>query len=73
MYVQTEAIITKAIADPDSFVLKPQREGGGNNVWGTELVRTLKSASVAERGAYVLMQRIKVCVPQCHFKSVIEI
>ena len=24
----------KALATPDRFVLKPQREGGGNNVYG---------------------------------------
>jgi hypothetical protein len=56
---QTEAIIAQAIADPDSFVLKPQREGGGNNVWGKELAQVLRTASVTERGAYVLMQRIR--------------
>ena len=26
--------VEKAMATPDRFVLKPQREGGGNNVYG---------------------------------------
>ena len=29
-----EAIVKKARASPDDFVLKPQREGGGNNLYG---------------------------------------
>ena len=35
--MQTKDIIAKAIANPDDFVLKPQREGGGNNVWGQDI------------------------------------
>jgi hypothetical protein len=30
----TATIITAAIKDADSYVLKPQREGGGNNLYG---------------------------------------
>lgn len=30
----TRAIVDAAIAHPDGFVLKPQREGGGNNLYG---------------------------------------
>ncbi len=30
----TAAIVSAALADPDAFVLKPQREGGGNNLYG---------------------------------------
>jgi hypothetical protein len=29
----TKDIIARAIATPEDFVLKPQREGGGNNLW----------------------------------------
>ena len=28
---------------PASFVLKPQREGGGNNLWGDDMVEKLKT------------------------------
>ena len=53
-----------AIADPSAFVLKPQREGGGNNLYGAEMAAELTKllgdeATDAERGAYVLMQRIR--------------
>jgi len=30
----TSAIVEEAISNPDAFVLKPQREGGGNNLYG---------------------------------------
>ncbi|KAK2551038.1 Glutathione synthetase [Acropora cervicornis] len=29
-----------AIADPDRYVLKPQLEGGGNNIYGDDIVKT---------------------------------
>lgn len=28
------SIVSEAISSPDGFVLKPQREGGGNNLYG---------------------------------------
>ena len=37
---------------------KPQREGGGHNLFGGELVNALRSLSREQRGAYILMQRI---------------
>ncbi|KAF5838970.1 homoglutathione synthetase GSHS2 [Dunaliella salina] len=40
----TAAIVSEAIAHPEAFVLKPQREGGGNNLYGPELHSTLSSA-----------------------------
>jgi hypothetical protein len=38
-------------------VLKPQREGGGNNLYGDELAARLREGSGLS--AYILMQRIK--------------
>lgn len=32
-----EEAIEMAIRNPEKFVLKPQREGGGNNVYGEEI------------------------------------
>ena len=32
-----DAAAAMAIEDPDAFVLKPQREGGGNNLYGADL------------------------------------
>ncbi|KAL5061030.1 hypothetical protein RYX36_032634 [Vicia faba] len=54
-------IVKKAIEKPEIFVMKPQREGGGNNIYGDAVRETLiklqKSGS-QEDAAYILMQRI---------------
>lgn len=55
---QTRAVIADAIEKPGTYVLKPQREGGGNNMWGQEIVDKLSTASTEERSAFILMQRI---------------
>lgn len=48
-----------AIANPEAFVMKPQREGGGNNVYGRDVKTVLqKLGSSRERSAYILMDRI---------------
>lgn len=53
--------VKNAIEQPGAFVMKPQREGGGNNIYGEEvketLVRLQKEGS-EEEAAYILMQRI---------------
>ena len=48
-----------ALAQPQEFVLKPQREGGGNNVYGEDIPRTLARLSADERHSYVLMERLR--------------
>nr|UNN25574.1 glutathione synthetase [Diaphanosoma celebensis] len=49
-----------AIQDPERFVLKPQREGGGNNVYGLEVKTTIERLRDShERAAYILMDVIK--------------
>jgi glutathione synthase len=50
--------IQKALEHPEQYVLKPQREGGGNNLYNGELVEALNTMSYPERGAYILMQKI---------------
>lgn len=47
-----------AIRNPDRYVLKPQREGGGNNLYDQEMVKAIQSMSMDEQKAYVLMERI---------------
>ncbi|KAK7397239.1 hypothetical protein VNO78_18406 [Psophocarpus tetragonolobus] len=54
-------IVTEAIERPELFVMKPQREGGGNNIYGDEVRETLlklQKADSQEDAAYILMQRI---------------
>jgi glutathione synthase len=52
-----------ALERPGDWVLKPQREGGGHNLFDEELAATLRGLAPAERAAYVLMERIR---PQRH-------
>lgn len=49
----------QAIDCPEDFVLKPQREGGGNNMYGETLKQALLEMSAEERQGYVLMKRIR--------------
>ncbi|XP_019806361.1 glutathione synthetase isoform X3 [Tursiops truncatus] len=52
--------ITEAIAAPSCFVLKPQREGGGNNLYGEEMVQALERLKDSEeRASYILMEKIE--------------
>lgn len=46
------------MANPEKYVLKPQREGGGNNVYGQDIPAKLKEMSVMERSSWILMERI---------------
>jgi glutathione synthase len=47
-----------AIASPEKFVLKPQREGGGFNLYGEELRQCLTNLQAEEGNAYILMERL---------------
>ncbi|KZV46407.1 glutathione synthetase, chloroplastic [Dorcoceras hygrometricum] len=54
-------IIKDAIERPGSYVMKPQREGGGNNIYGDDLklaLERMEKAGNEENAAYILMQRI---------------
>lgn len=53
-----EKFMNMALANPDRFVLKPQREGGGHNIYGSDIPKTLKTLTEEERSAYILMDRI---------------
>ena len=53
---ETKEIISHAKQNPHLYVLKPQREGGGNNLYDEELCKTLEEGE--ELSAYILMQRI---------------
>ena len=53
---EASSAVQDAIEHPENYVLKPQREGGGNNIYGEELARKLQSGDPL--GALILMQRI---------------
>lgn len=39
--VQVKELKSKAMQNPDKFVLKPLKEGGGNNFFGQEIIEML--------------------------------
>ncbi|KAF5463466.1 hypothetical protein F2P56_019377 [Juglans regia] len=54
-------IVKEAIERPELFVMKPQREGGGNNIYGADVRETLlrlQKEGTDGSAAYILMQRI---------------
>ncbi len=48
-----------ASRNPEKYVLKPQREGGGNNFFGSEIPKILAKMQKEEQNAYVLMEKIQ--------------
>ncbi|PIA39343.1 hypothetical protein AQUCO_02600058v1 [Aquilegia coerulea] len=54
-------IMKDVMERPELFVLKPQREGGGNNIYGDDvkqMLLKLQKEGSEELAAYILMQRI---------------
>ncbi|KAL4538452.1 hypothetical protein Ndes2526B_g03244 [Nannochloris sp. 'desiccata'] len=60
--IAASTAVADAIANPGSYVLKPQREGGGNNLYGDALKKRLEAGGVL--GDLILMQRILPPVKQ---------
>ncbi|KAG7193673.1 uncharacterized protein KQ657_000360 [Scheffersomyces spartinae] len=53
-----KAAIELAFKEPHRFVLKPQREGGGNNIYKEDIPDFLNSIDKEEWGGYILMELI---------------
>ncbi|KAK4480438.1 hypothetical protein RD792_013511 [Penstemon davidsonii] len=54
-------IVKDAIERPGYYVMKPQREGGGNNIYGDDVklaLQRMEKEGMKEDAAYILMQRI---------------
>lgn len=56
--LDNKAIVQDAIEHPEKYVLKPQREGGGNNLWGAEITEKLINSTDDEKSAFILMEKI---------------
>ncbi|KAI3415549.1 hypothetical protein GPALN_005155 [Globodera pallida] len=54
----TERLIENAIEHPEKYVLKPNRECGGNNFYDEKLADKLRSLPQNERVSYILMQKL---------------
>jgi glutathione synthase len=55
---QTTKASEAAISKPEQFVLKPQREGGGFNLYGEDIRQCLTTIQPEERNPYILMERL---------------
>ncbi|XP_050513349.1 glutathione synthetase-like isoform X2 [Diabrotica virgifera virgifera] len=54
-----EKAVRMALKTPERYVLKPQREGGGNNVYGKDVKEYLeRMANSKERESWIMMERI---------------
>eukprot|EP00286_Rhodomonas_abbreviata_P004434 CAMPEP_0181333356 /NCGR_PEP_ID=MMETSP1101-20121128/25629_1 /TAXON_ID=46948 /ORGANISM="Rhodomonas abbreviata, Strain Caron Lab Isolate" /LENGTH=483 /DNA_ID=CAMNT_0023443153 /DNA_START=123 /DNA_END=1574 /DNA_ORIENTATION=+ len=56
---ESSAAANNAIAHPGKYVMKPQREGGGNNLYDSEMVEELGKLKEEELQAFILMDIIK--------------
>lgn len=56
---KNEKIIQEAIKNYKDYVLKPQREGGGNLIYGEKMKKMLENLTETDRKSYILMKRIK--------------
>ncbi|KAG5887361.1 hypothetical protein JTB14_018376 [Gonioctena quinquepunctata] len=54
-----DEVIEMALENPKRFVLKPQREGGGHNIYGKDIKDAIaKMKDKMERTAWILMEKI---------------
>ncbi|XP_071948725.1 glutathione synthetase-like [Antedon mediterranea] len=52
--------VNLALENPDKFVLKPNRESGGNNIFGKDVARKLiEIKDLESRSKYILMEKIE--------------
>ncbi|XP_070574343.1 glutathione synthetase-like [Ptychodera flava] len=58
-----DTTVKRALAEPEKYVMKPQREGGGNNIFGKNITATLEKIGQDEKRAeYILMDRVQPAV-----------
>lgn len=50
--------VEMVLKSPEGYVMKPQREGGGNNIYGSDIPPVLTKMTETERSAYIIMERI---------------
>ncbi|CAG8514581.1 7597_t:CDS:10 [Ambispora gerdemannii] len=54
-----EVAANLALKHPEDYVMKPQREGGGNNIYSTDIPKFISGLSLSERSTYILMDIIQ--------------
>ena len=55
---EADLAVQQAVGRPERWVLKPQREGGGNNFYGDALATMLLESEAKDLADLILMQRI---------------
>ena len=61
--------LARLAENPDNFVMKPQREGGGNNIYGKDIPPFLAKLSDKEKEGYILMDLIR---PEIQDNSIVR-
>lgn len=46
-------------SNPEDYLLKPNKEGGGNNYFGREALEMLKTMGREQLRSYILMEKIR--------------
>ena len=59
MWALSDETVAMIRRDPSGFVLKPQREGGGNNIYGADIPPFLDSLPARAVDGYILMELIR--------------
>lgn len=55
---EIQEIVRKAKENPRNYVIKPQKEGGGNNFYNEEVKEMLENTPIDELKVYLIMERI---------------
>ncbi|VDP05070.1 unnamed protein product [Soboliphyme baturini] len=53
-----QTVIDMVLYNPGAFVMKPQLEGGGNNLFDEDIVNVLKTASPESLQRFIIMDRV---------------
>uniref|UniRef100_A0A914I0K1 Glutathione synthetase n=1 Tax=Globodera rostochiensis TaxID=31243 RepID=A0A914I0K1_GLORO len=56
---QTQELIKDAMENPSNYVLKPNRECGGNNYFDEQIPEAFQKFTPEERAAHILMQKLR--------------
>lgn len=60
-----DEFIQHVLTCPDGYVMKPQREGGGNNLYNEDLVAALTTYSAEDLAGYIIMEKIQPTLQKC--------
>ncbi|KAF1743690.1 hypothetical protein MXB_4391 [Myxobolus squamalis] len=66
---ESDKLLRMIKSNPENYVLKPQREGGGNNIYGKDILVTLNDLTAKNQplSAYILMDMIHPTVYKNYF------